>query len=78
MENNIVLGTNYEFELVGQSLNFENFYFKVKKFGEDIGKKLTVRLYGGIVLPKGVALTNEERNRLQAKAIYEFKKRYYF
>ncbi len=78
MKNDIILGENYEFELVRKSPNLENFYFKVKKFGEDIGKELTVRLYGGISLPKGIALTAEERNKLHAKAVYEYKKNYCF
>ena len=78
MNNDIILGENYEFELVIKSPSLENFYFKVKKFGEDIGKELTVRLYGGISLPKGIALTREERNKLHMKAIYEYKKGYHF
>ena len=78
MNTNIVLGENREFELSGHTSNLENFFFKVKKFGEDINQKITVRLYGGIVLPSNMALTTEERNHLHMKAIYEYKKNYHF
>lgn len=70
---NIVLGENREFELTGRSNNYQNYFFKIKKFGEDFGKKITVRLYGGIAVPSGVSLTREERNRLHMKAIAEYK-----
>lgn len=78
MKNNIILGEGREFELVGKSSNFEKFYFKIKKFGEDIGKTITVKLYGGIKVPQGIGLTDTERNRLHMKAIYEYKKNCFF
>ena len=78
MNNNIILSENREFEMVGHSPNYENFFFKVKRFGEDMKKELTVRVFGGIALPSGISLTSEERNKLHAKALYEYKKKYRF
>lgn len=78
MENNIILGENYDFELIGNSSNYESFSFKVRKDGADSGKIIIVKLYGGITLPDGVVLTKQERNKLHSKAIFEYKKGYAF
>lgn len=78
MNNDIIISKNHEFELIDHTSNFANFIFKVKKYGEDLGKVITVRLYGGIAVPSGISLTREERNKLHMKAIYEYKKGYHF
>ena len=75
MRTNIIVGENYEFELVEKPSSSTDFLFKVLDKGVDTGHKIRVHLYGGISIPNGfkLNLSHADRNKLSMAAVRQYK-----